>query len=45
MEWLNDSLEHLDKATARFSDLIDYRMIHLVGQQMPRVFRGEINML
>lgn len=44
-EWLNDSLESLHKATARFSDLIDYRMIHLVGQQMPRVFRGETNML
>lgn len=44
-EWLNDSLEDLHKATARFSDLIDYRMMHLVGQQMPRVFKGETNML
>lgn len=44
-EWLNDALEDLHKATARFSDLIDYRMMHLVGKQMPRVFRGETNML
>lgn len=44
-EWLNDTLEDLHKATQKFSDLIDYRMMHLVGQQMPRVFRGETNML
>lgn len=44
-EWLNDSQEDMFKATAQFSDLIDYRMMHLVGQQMPRVLRGETNML
>ncbi|RAH41218.1 putative polyketide synthase [Aspergillus brunneoviolaceus CBS 621.78] len=44
-EWLKDSLEDLRAATEQFSDLIDYRMMHLVGQQMPRVFRGETNML
>lgn len=44
-EWLDDSLEDVNIATEQFSDLIDYRMIHLVGQQMPRVFRGETNML
>ncbi|KAL4914772.1 hypothetical protein BDW62DRAFT_219851 [Aspergillus aurantiobrunneus] len=44
-EWLGDSLDDLHQATAHLSDLIDYRMMHLVGQQMPRVLRGETNML
>lgn len=44
-EWLNDSVEDLHNATAHLSELIDYRMMHLVGQQMPRVLRGETNML
>jgi len=44
-EWLSDSPEELHQATAHLSDLIDYRMMHLVGQQMPRVLRGETNML
>ncbi|GKT82135.1 polyketide synthase [Colletotrichum tofieldiae] len=44
-EWLNDSLEDMLKATARFSHLPDARVMHLVGEQMPRVFKGETNML
>lgn len=44
-EWLADSLEDLHNATGHLSDLIDYDMMHLVGQQMPRVLRGETNML
>lgn len=44
-EWLNDSLEDMLQATARFSDLPDARVMHLVGKQMPRVLKGETNML
>ena len=44
-EWLSDTFEDLKKATEKYSNLIDYQMMHLVGQQMPRVFKGETNML
>ncbi|KAF1362275.1 polyketide synthase [Lizonia empirigonia] len=44
-EWLNDTLEDLHKATAHVTHLIDYDMMHLVGQQMPRVMRGETQMI
>ena len=44
-EWLNDTYENLTKVTQQYSHLIDYDMMHLVGQQMPRVFKGETTML
>ncbi|KAF3765311.1 hypothetical protein M406DRAFT_256096 [Cryphonectria parasitica EP155] len=44
-EWLNDTKEDMLNATARFADLPDARVMHLVGEQMPRVFKGETNML
>ena len=44
-EWLNDTREDMLQATARFSDLPDVRVMHLVGEQMPRVFQGETTML
>ncbi|KAK2052449.1 hypothetical protein LY76DRAFT_639599 [Colletotrichum caudatum] len=44
-EWLKDSLQDMLQATAEFSDLSDVRVMHLVGQQMPRVFKGETSML
>ncbi|KAL4923299.1 uncharacterized protein BDV17DRAFT_296474 [Aspergillus undulatus] len=44
-DWLDDTLEDLHCKTDHLSDLIDYDMMHLVGQQMPRVLRGETNML
>lgn len=44
-EWLNDTLEDLHNATAHVTHLIDYDMMHLVGQQMPRVMRGETQMI
>ncbi|KAL4792162.1 hypothetical protein BDV19DRAFT_392334 [Aspergillus venezuelensis] len=44
-DWLSDSLEDLHRKTGHLKDLIDYDMMHLVGQQMPRVLRGETNML
>jgi len=44
-EWLNDSLEDMLQATVRFSALPDVGIMHLVGEQMPRVFKGETNML
>ncbi|KAJ4303039.1 hypothetical protein N0V90_001930 [Kalmusia sp. IMI 367209] len=44
-EWLNDTEEDLHKGTSHLSHLIDYDMMHLVGQQMPRVFKGETMMI
>ncbi|OQD61269.1 hypothetical protein PENPOL_c017G01328 [Penicillium polonicum] len=44
-EWLNDSKQDMLDATAAFADLSDVRVMHLVGEQMPRVFRDETNML
>ena len=44
-EWLNDTLEDMLQATEQFSDLPDAKVMHLVGEQMPRVLKGETNML
>lgn len=44
-EWKNDSLEDVLEATKDFSDIIDVRVMHLVGQTMPKAFRGETTML
>lgn len=44
-EWLHDSLDDIMKASEPFSGLPDVQIMHLVGAQMPRVFRGETTML
>ncbi|ORY61265.1 putative polyketide synthase [Pseudomassariella vexata] len=45
-EWQQDTLADVYKATDPYEDLIpDVKIMHLVGQQMPRVFRGETTML
>lgn len=44
-EWLCDSLEDILTASSHFSGIVDVEMMHLVGSQMPRVFRGETTML
>jgi SAM-dependent methyltransferase len=44
-EWLNDTKADMLEATAAFSHLPDTRVMHLVGEQMPRVFKGETTML
>ncbi|RYP64846.1 hypothetical protein DL769_006521 [Monosporascus sp. CRB-8-3] len=44
-EWLNDTLDDVMNASNPYSDIPDVKVMHLVGQQMPRVFRGETNML
>lgn len=43
--WLNDTLDDLRKSTAHVTHLIDYDMMHLVGQQMPRVMQGKTQMI
>lgn len=44
--WQQDTIEDVRRATDPYEDLIpDVKIMHLVGQQMPRVFRGETNML
>ncbi|RDW68927.1 Polyketide synthase [Aspergillus mulundensis] len=44
-EWLRDTKEEMLRATVAFAELSDVRVMHLVGEQMPRVFKGETNML
>ncbi|KAH9896254.1 putative polyketide synthase [Xylariomycetidae sp. FL2044] len=45
-KWQADTLEDVYRATDPYRDQIpDVRIMHLVGQQMPRVFRGETTML
>ncbi|OAA39750.1 Beta-ketoacyl synthase [Metarhizium rileyi] len=44
-QWERDTLEDVMKAGAHLSDTIDMKIIRLVGEQMPRVFRGETTML
>ncbi|KAI0967014.1 putative polyketide synthase [Xylaria arbuscula] len=44
--WQKDKMEDILKATNPYEDSIpDIKIMHLVGQQMPRVFRGETTML
>ncbi|OCL13419.1 putative polyketide synthase [Glonium stellatum] len=44
-EWLNDTLDNVMEACKGFEDVSNVRIMHLVGQQMPRVFEGETTML
>lgn len=44
-EWLDDSLDDIKEASKPFSEMPDVQIMHLVGTQMPRVFRGETTML
>ncbi|KAL9079473.1 MAG: hypothetical protein Q9157_001636 [Trypethelium eluteriae] len=42
--WTKDTLHSVMDASSKFSELPDVRLMHLVGKQMPRVFRGETTM-
>ncbi|KAI1392107.1 putative polyketide synthase [Hypoxylon trugodes] len=44
-EELRDTEEDVQKAVETIKEMPDARVIHLVGQTMPRVFRGETTML
>lgn len=44
-EWLDDTSEVIQAASGEFADVVDVEIMHLVGSQMPRVFRGETTML
>lgn len=44
-EWLHDTLDDILEASSQFSSVADVEIMHLVGNQMPRVFRGETTML
>ncbi|KAJ5113444.1 hypothetical protein N7456_001978 [Penicillium angulare] len=44
-EWLNDTLEDVMEASKPFFHLPDVQIMHLTGQQMPRVFNGETTIL
>ncbi|KAI0599583.1 hypothetical protein F4775DRAFT_600111 [Biscogniauxia sp. FL1348] len=44
-EWAKDTKDDLMKATAKYADTIDVRIIRAVGEAMPRVFEGETTIL
>lgn len=44
-EWHNDTVEKVVEASKRYIHLPDVEIMHLVGNQMPRVFAGETTML
>ncbi|KAI1172506.1 putative polyketide synthase [Nemania sp. FL0916] len=44
-EWLQDTLEDILDASKAFNHMVDVEIMHLIGPQMPRVFRGETTML
>jgi len=44
-EWLQDSLEDIMEASKPFMHLPDIQIMHITGQQMPRVFNGETTIL
>ena len=44
-EWLNDSLDDVMEASKPFFHLPDVQIMHLTGEQMPRVFNGETTIL
>ncbi|KAK2603556.1 hypothetical protein QQS21_004236 [Conoideocrella luteorostrata] len=44
-DWHNDTIEDIREATKVCKALPDLGVMHLVGQTMPRVFRGETTML
>ncbi|KAK7739675.1 Type I Iterative PKS [Cytospora paraplurivora] len=44
-EWLQDTAEDIERFTEPYSAVPDVEIMQLVGKQMPRVFRGEANML
>lgn len=44
-EWLQDTLEDIMEASRPFMHLPDIEIMHITGQQMPRVFNGETTIL
>lgn len=44
-EWLRDTLDDILEASKPFRGVVDVDIMHLVGAQMPRVFRGETTIL
>ena len=44
-EWLNDTVEDVKEASRAFADIPDVQIMHLVGEQMPRVFEDETTIL
>lgn len=43
--WLDDTLDDVMAASARFSATPDVKIMHAIGTQMPRVLRGETTIL
>ncbi|ORY02745.1 putative polyketide synthase [Clohesyomyces aquaticus] len=44
-EWLNDTIDDINKASEPFKHLPDVQIMHITGQQMQRVFNGETTIL
>lgn len=43
--WKDDTLESVTEASREFSDVLDVRLMHLVGEHMPRALKGETTMM
>ncbi|KAH6658993.1 putative polyketide synthase [Truncatella angustata] len=44
-QWLHDTIDDIKRASAPFAHLPDVQIMHLTGEQMPRVFKGETTIL
>ncbi|KXX75016.1 Nonribosomal peptide synthetase 14 [Madurella mycetomatis] len=44
-QWLEDTLEDVMAVSARFADTPDVKIMHIIGEQMPRVFRQKTTIL
>jgi hypothetical protein len=44
-EWLQDTVDDIMEASKPFMHLPDVQIMHITGQQMPRVFNGETTIL
>jgi hypothetical protein len=44
-DWAEDTLQNVLDATIAFQESPDVRLMHVVGQSMPRILRGETTML
>ncbi|KAI1332856.1 hypothetical protein F5Y16DRAFT_128616 [Xylariaceae sp. FL0255] len=44
-EWLNDTLDDVIKAGEALPTMPDVPLMHIVGQQLPRALKGEVDML
>ena len=42
-EWLNDSIEQIERASWTFDDIIDVRLLKTIGAKLPQIAMGELS--